>query len=88
MGSDLSLLVKRPFAWNLFVVLESDLDSLFGVDADFLEVEVITGHCEFGDSEISDKVNHITWSTLDINWYRVLDFSEFSILSCSVHNVE
>ena len=57
-----------PITGHFFVVLESDFDSLTSVNANSFEVELVWLHGELGDGNISDKVDGVLWTILDVDW--------------------
>ena len=58
---------KPPFTRHFFLVLDAKLNRLSRVDEHSGEVQIIAAQAEFGLRQVSNEVNHVGWTVLDIN---------------------
>ena len=84
----LSLLREAPVTGDLLIVLKANLDSLASVDADTIKVKCLRVEGQLGDRDVSNEVNRVLGTILDVNGDRVLLLAKLARLASSQYNVE
>jgi len=80
--------VVAPLTRNFFLIFKSNLNSLSGLDTNFVEVNIIITHVEFWNRQVCNEFNDVRWSAFNIDWHYILLFSELGCFSCCEDNIE
>ena len=77
-----------PLASDFFQVLDAEFNSLAGVNRNFLEVKIISAHVQLWLCQVSDEVNHVGGTILDVDRNHEVSTAKLLLLTRCENNSE